>query len=90
MGARSSRDSDGNEDQPTVNENVNSPANSNRTSADLQEAINLNPVALEPRRHQGERGVDILNVLEHLYRSGELRVMPGRRGVIRYLLRLID
>ncbi|OWA51865.1 DDB1- and CUL4-associated factor 11 [Hypsibius exemplaris] len=78
MGQRASRDSDGSEDEADAgavnDENDEQRSHSRRSSVDAAA-----PAVLEPRRHQGERGIDLLSVLEDLYRTGQLRVMPGNR-----------
>ena len=82
MGARASRDSDGNEEEEAAEDDVT--GHSRRSSVDAQEPPNrvVAPV-LEPRRHQGERGIDLLNILEDLYRTGQLRMMPPQRQFLR-------
>ncbi|GAV06680.1 hypothetical protein RvY_16627 [Ramazzottius varieornatus] len=87
MGARASRDADDDEDQE-MNEDEEEGRNLNH---EAQPEADPRPARLEPRRHQGgHRGADILNILESLYRSGQLNLrgvaaMPGRRGLLRNL-----
>ena len=84
MGARASREADDNEDQ-VMNDDDNAEVNPN---PEAQPAPDPPPAPLEPRRHQGGHRDNILNILENLYRSGQLNlrtngVMPGRRALLR-------